>query len=191
MTGLLALFGRHFVVLTNFLVKEAKSRRIGPEAAFQGPSTGRATAGGPTGPGGWDWDRPRRRTPGDASSPPDHPLQPLQGLRGPLRCLGTPPRAAGWVPGITPPAPTPVPIPHPYTLPLTPPYPHTTTVHHTLTACTYGRFGIPVGEPRGVEYQLSLGSQAGILLYLGFTRPFDWVLHPFYHCFTEFSTCFY
>ena len=30
-------------------------------------------------------------------------------------------------------------------------------------ACTYGRFGIPVGEPRGVEYRPVLGSRAGYI----------------------------
>ena len=40
---------------------------------------------------------------------PDHPLQPLQGFRGPLRCLGCSLSGLGpgWVvPGIAPPVPT-------------------------------------------------------------------------------------
>ena len=77
--------------------------------------------------------------------------------------------------GITHPGTHPVSHTRPGTHPLTPLYPHTTTVHHTLTACTYGRFWDIVGESRGVNTGLVSGSQAGITPLLRFTRPFDWV----------------
>ena len=50
-------------------------------------------------------DRARRVGAGPDGRPSyiSHPLRPLQGLRGPLRWICTSPRAAGWVPGITPP----------------------------------------------------------------------------------------
>ena len=84
---------------------------------------------------------------------PDHPLRPPgRGLRGPLRCLGTSSRGVAGYPVL------PLQYPPRYTPPCTHPArttglhgSHVTagTVHGYLGACTYGRFGPVVGEPRG------------------------------------------
>ena len=134
--------------------------------------------------------RPRRRpySPGDGPNTPCPPAASCSWAVIPHWDLAR----GGWVvPGIALPIPHPVYPPWYHTRPRTPLHAHTTTVHHTPRARTYGRFWIPVGEPRGVEYRPSLGSQAGIILYLEFTRPFDWNLDLFYTVFTEFRTLFY
>ena len=67
-----------------------------PGPAPSRPETGRDPAGVPTGPVGWSQDCVHGTV---RPSCLDHPLRPLQGLRGPLRCQVTSPRAkrAGWV----------------------------------------------------------------------------------------------
>ena len=78
MTGLMAIFWRHLAVLTNFTRNEVESRLIGQERAFARGAPGSAPQGQDRAPKGWV------RTYGDG--PADHPLHPLQGFRGPLRC---------------------------------------------------------------------------------------------------------
>ena len=121
-------------------------QRSGPRTDLQGPGVGglRAPYTGPSPVA------PELQTP---------PLRPLQGLRA--RSAGSGPSSsswglAGWVPGITHPY-------HPpgYTRPIPPvgpsrqcPSPRCTSTPVAVTtgACTYGRFGHRVGEPRGLEY---------------------------------------
>ena len=136
----------------------------------------RYSEAGPGGPGdrsGWYLGLGRTETPG---RPSDHPLQPLWGFRGPLRCLrtlqlGSP---GGWV------------VPR-YSPPWYPPSPHPPGTTHRRTAahcrpstapgtCTYDRFRPVVGEPRGCRTHLVSGSQTGLYRLLRFTRPFDWVI---------------
>ena len=72
---------------------------------------------------------------------------------------------------------------HPITHPVYPPWytsrtPRVTAarVHRqrgTPGTCTYDRFRLVQGEPRGAEYTRVLGSHACILPLVGFTRPFD------------------
>ena len=99
--------------------------------------------------------RPRAAGPPHA---PYHPLKALWAFRGPLRCtgLGTSLRAC-WLgtPRYT----------HPYTHPGYPPGPHTTPSAghaqygwHAQNSC----FRPVVGEPRGIETSLFIGSQAGL-----------------------------
>ena len=83
--------------------------------------------------------------------PQDHPLRPLQGLRGPLRCPGTSLKraVAGWVvPRYSPPGTHPVYPPGMYpartwTLP--------TSAYPKVGHCSDSRFWDTVGEPRGME----------------------------------------
>ena len=51
----------------------------------------------PTGPEGWGYDRPG---PPFARAPGYHPLPPLQGVRGPLRCILDLSPSSWVVPGI-------------------------------------------------------------------------------------------
>ena len=115
MTGLMDIFRRHFVVLTNFSIYLAESRPYWPRGGYCPGSTRE----------GHGVDRPGPKGGCGRPSYPDHPLQPLQGFRGPLRCQDTSPRAACWVvPGIAPP------VPHPYTRPG--PYPVPAAPHHPV-----------------------------------------------------------
>ena len=79
--------------------------------------------------GSWLTDRARRVVPGTRAHPsPYHPLQPLQGFRGPLRCTGMgSSRGAGRLgtPRYT----------HPYTHPYTRPWPY--TAPHALVGAVY------------------------------------------------------
>ena len=90
-----------------------------------------------------------------------HPLQPLQGFRGPLRWSGhlLAAKRAGWVyPGITLPGTHPV-YPPRYTHPGTPPFcASCTPVLGTTGTCTYDRFREVVGEPRGSRTHVLYGS---------------------------------
>ena len=83
MTGLLHTFCRHFVVLTNFMENEVKSRRSDPLA--QSPA--REGLQAPTGPGGWVGGL------GDPGNGPVRPAFITHPLR-PCRAYGT--RFAGY-----------------------------------------------------------------------------------------------
>ena len=109
---------------------------------------------------------------------------PHGGLRGPLRCLGLLLEQLGtlrlgryWTRYYPPGVPT------RYTPPWYPPDSHDMHTaadrdqYGTTETCTYDRFDIVLGEPRGAEYSRVSGSQAGLMRYCRFTRPFDWVLH--------------
>ena len=123
----------------------------------EGPGTGRGHRVAPTGPRrGGPRSRPRRRP--RYVRPPDHPLQPLWGFRGPLRCLGVSSSSVlgGWVlPRYSPPS----------THPVYPPSPvHPSTVQCSLHVhgARNSRFWDTVGEPRGTR------------THLGFRVP-DWL----------------
>ena len=118
---------------------------------------GRAHGVGSTGPAGWVPDVPWDTHP--ALYPPTPALAGLPGPASLVQDLLA--RQLGST-RYSPPATHPVPIPHPGTTHPAPLYPHTAMVHHTLTACTYGRFDTDVGEPRGVEYSAVSGSRTGL-----------------------------
>ena len=142
---------------------------------------------GPTGPVGWVQGRPRPPNTiclGDGPNTPCHPAASCFWGGIPHWDLAR----AGWVvPRYSP----------PYTHPVYPSRPHhampgrvracTGTPPDTARTC---RFDTRVGEPRGIEHTAVSGSQAGLYWLYCFTRPFDWVLDCFSHCFTEFSHCF-
>ena len=83
-------------------------------------------------------------------------------------------------------------------------YPPAVGTMSTRADTANSQFWTPVGEPRGIRTQPVSGSQGWFILYMVFTRPFDWVygcfdtvllslgpvLLSFRHCFTEFRTCF-
>ena len=161
--------------MTNFTGNDLNSRPFARGAApSQPPAGGRARPQGVVGTGnsgGRTWVRE-----GVGPTTPDHPLQPLQGFRGPLRCpvlLGT---SARWL-GSTPVYPPWYPPSH------TPPNTHPGTPHvmaarvhreyGTPGTCTYDRFWDVVGEPRGVEHSPLFRVPAGLYSILRFTRPFD------------------
>ena len=76
------------------------------------------------------------------------------------------------------PLPLPTQSPYPPCIPTL--YTHPTTTSSTCRARPYSRFWTVVGEPRGVGTQPVIGSQAGYIGILRFTRPFDWVSDTFY-----------
>ena len=113
--------------------------------------------------GHWWTDRARRVVPGAdpptvVFRPPDHPLRPLQGLRGPLRCLEDSLRSR-WATRAGPR------ITHPVYPPGAPVQPavhlagrvhaRTGTPPDTARTCTFDTL---VGEPRGMGTQPLYGS---------------------------------
>ena len=143
---------------------------------------GRGTRGPPTGPAGWDIPVPAHRLQEHARC--TQPPTPAPWASGARFAAGFAPRG-GWVVLR-------------YSTPITHPvYP--TLVHPPGTpwytdpamnmqcqaggsprACTYDRFDLVVGEPRGIEYMPVSGSRTGLYTFLRLTRPFDWVLDLFY-----------
>ena len=140
------------MVLTNFIGKGLKSRPLALGGHSEGPGQGEGHR--PlTGPVGWSRSRPR---PPSRPLHTDHPLRPLQGLRGPLRCRCLLPghrwascRCLGstryYPPRYPPSIPVPGTIPSPYTPPA-----HVTSMHLDRSDT---HFGTPVGEPRGMRTQ--------------------------------------
>ena len=136
---------------------------------------------GLTGPAGWYRavpDPPLTHGRPSYPRPPTPPLPCREGIPGPASLSGVPllEQRAGWVvPGIT----------TRYTHPLYPPrhrsHPtdrcrtHCRARPGTLRTCTYDRFGTVLGEPRGVRTQPRFRVPDWFILYLMFTRPFDWV----------------
>ena len=96
---------------------------------------------------------------------------PCRSLRGPLRCLGFPPRAVAGYRYYPPPVPT-----QSHTHPVYPPgTPSRVQCSLHVHSARYSRSGTHVGEPRGIRTQPLSGSHGCFILYLRFTRPFDWV----------------
>ena len=90
------------------------------------------------------------------------PLRPCRASGPAPLYLGPLPEQHGWVPGI------PSLLPTRYTHPVHPPGMHqlhgtpSARTAGTLGTCTYDRFEVNVGEPRGVEHSLISGSRAGL-----------------------------
>ena len=132
---------------------------------------------GPAGPGvgGPGSDAHQGSVPGRPLHP-DHHSRPLQGLPGPLRCLGLLLGLSGpWRLGTRyyPPC-------IPTRIPALVPYPATRHRYRTprrgLGNTRNSQFWDPVGEPRGVRTQPVIGSQTGLYCIWDITRPFDWFM---------------
>ena len=134
-------------------------------------SSQRSGPGRPLGLEWWGTDLGRTR-------PPDHPLRTPAGSYGARFAVWDPPceQRAGWV--------LPRALPTRYTHPV---IPHPGTPRTRTPPCTTRLpagtpvFRTRVGEPRGTRTQPVIGSLAGYLVYLRFTRPFDWVLWHLVH----------
>ena len=148
MTGLIDIFWRHFVFLTNSIEIEVKSRPYWPGGGEQGQVQGEGLQGHRPGPEGGTWDCGRALHPDPTHSSPCR----ASGARSAGSGLRF---QAGWVvPGIALPVPTPYTRPWYHTQPV--PYPARTPVpvhvRHAGTDCSNTRFDLGVGEPRVVEH---------------------------------------
>ena len=134
---------RHFLVtlsgFDNFMRNEVKSRpfvrgaqpptREGPQGPDRARRVGRGMGGRTNGPAGTALLTTHSR--------PCRPSGARFAVRRTLRVLDLP---RYWTPVLPTRYTLPVLPTRYHTRPPTPPYPHTTTVHYTPTACTYGRF---------------------------------------------------
>ena len=114
-----------------------------------------------------------------ASELDPHPLQPLAGAYG-ARFAGiylSSSSVVGY--RYTPPRTHPSPIPVPSTRPYRTPCTACSSVLLVPGTCTYDRFWDVLGEPRGLEHTAVSGSRTGLLRFIDFARPYDWIIDCF------------
>ena len=185
MTGLIDTFWRHFLVLTNFIRNEVKSRPYWPGGGERS-GTSEAGPGRPEAWSGWVPELGRALQ----SVPPTPAPVGASGARFAVRTSAF--QGAGWTRYSLP---LPTRYTHPGYPPGTIPHPYTSPPHHTghPSHVLYSTFWDTVGEPRGSRTQPVSRVRDRLYTVIYRYTGLHGRLTGFslrINCFTEVRTCF-